>query len=63
MLAGVTDGRHFARLGIETTASTPMTLPDGFSFSTVHAADERVPADALEFGTTAIYKLLQRYAG
>jgi len=63
MLSGVTDGRHFARLGIENYGFTPMTLPDGFTFSTVHAADERVPANALEFGTRAIYRLLERYAG
>jgi acetylornithine deacetylase/succinyl-diaminopimelate desuccinylase-like protein len=63
MLAGVTDGRHLARLGIENYGFTPMLLPDGFTFSTVHAADERVPADALEFGTRAVYKLLERYNG
>jgi len=61
MLAGVTDGRHFARLGIENYGFTPMSLPDGFSFASVHAADERVPARALDFGVTAIYKLLFRY--
>jgi acetylornithine deacetylase/succinyl-diaminopimelate desuccinylase-like protein len=63
MLAGVTDGRHLARLGIENYGFTPMQLPDGFSFSTIHAADERVPAEALEFGTRAVYKLLERYSG
>ena len=60
---GVTDGRHFARLGIENYGFSPMTLPEGFTFSTVHAADERVPAEALEFGTSAIYRLLERYGG
>jgi acetylornithine deacetylase/succinyl-diaminopimelate desuccinylase-like protein len=63
MLTGVTDGRHFARLGIENYGFTPMILPDGFSFSTVHAADERVPAAAIEFGTDTVYKLLERYKG
>lgn len=63
MLAGVTDGRHFANLGIENYGFTPMLLPDGFSFSTVHAADERVPAGAIEFGTRAVCKLLERYSG
>ena len=60
-LAGVTDGRHLARLGIENYGFTPMLLPEGFTFSTVHAADERVPAAAMEFGTRAVYKLLERY--
>ncbi|MEO8289104.1 MAG: M20/M25/M40 family metallo-hydrolase [Chloroflexota bacterium] len=61
MLTGVTDGRHFAHLGIENYGFTPMLLPDGFTFSTVHAADERVPAEAMEFGTQAVYNLLKRY--
>jgi acetylornithine deacetylase/succinyl-diaminopimelate desuccinylase-like protein len=63
LLTGVTDGRHFAQLGIENYGFTPMLLPEDFTFSTVHAADERVPASAIEFGTEAIYKLLQRYSG
>jgi acetylornithine deacetylase/succinyl-diaminopimelate desuccinylase-like protein len=62
LLAGVTDGRLLARLGIQTYGFTPMNVPAGFNFwSTVHNADERVPADAIEFGTEAIYRALYRY--
>jgi acetylornithine deacetylase/succinyl-diaminopimelate desuccinylase-like protein len=62
LLAAVTDGRHFARLGIQTYGFTPMTLPAGFDFKqVVHAADERIPVEALDFGTNAIYKALQRF--
>ena len=50
----MTDGRFFARLGIQTYGFLPMKLPAGFDFwSTVHGADERVPVDAVEFGADA----------
>jgi acetylornithine deacetylase/succinyl-diaminopimelate desuccinylase-like protein len=61
LMAGVTDARFFAQLGIQTYGFTPMNLPPGFNFwSTVHGADERVPAKALEFGTKAIHRAMQR---
>lgn len=65
MLApGVTDGRFFSRLGIQTYGFMPMKLPPGFDFSkTVHAADERIPVEALDFGAAAIYRVLQRFGG
>ncbi|MFQ5426923.1 MAG: M20/M25/M40 family metallo-hydrolase, partial [Gaiellales bacterium] len=62
LLPGATDGRHFARLGIQTYGFLPMRLPSEFRFmKLVHAADERVPVDALEFGTAAICKVLRRF--
>ena len=63
LLVGVTDARHFAPLGIQTYGFLPMRLPPGFSFqSLIHSADERVPADAIEFGTDAIHRVLERLA-
>ena len=57
-----TDGRHFARLGIQTYGWMPMNLPADFDFlKTIHAANERVPVSALEFGSEAIFRLLQRF--
>jgi acetylornithine deacetylase/succinyl-diaminopimelate desuccinylase-like protein len=57
---GVTDGRFFSRLGIQTYGFIPMRLPPDFEFlRLVHAADERIPAEALEFGTEAIYRALR----
>jgi acetylornithine deacetylase/succinyl-diaminopimelate desuccinylase-like protein len=62
LLSGVTDGRFFSRLGIQTYGFLPMTLPEDFDFSkTIHAADERIPAEALDFGARAIYQALQRH--
>jgi acetylornithine deacetylase/succinyl-diaminopimelate desuccinylase-like protein len=64
LMAGVTDARLFARLGIQTYGFTPMNLPPGFDFwSTVHNADERVPASAIDFGTEAIHRAIQRFGG
>lgn len=62
LLSGVTDGRFFAQIGIQTYGYLPMTLPEDFNFSQIiHAADERVPAAAIEFGAQAIYKALQKF--
>lgn len=62
LLSGVTDAAHFAKLSIQGYGFTPMNLPEGFNFSaTIHAADERIPVGAVEFGTEAIYKLLGRF--
>ena len=57
LVSGGTDGRHFAKLGINTYGFTPVTLPPGFdAWATIHDADERIPADALDFGTEAIFR-------
>jgi acetylornithine deacetylase/succinyl-diaminopimelate desuccinylase-like protein len=62
LMPGATDGRFFARLGIQTYGFLPMRLPEGMNFSRlVHAADERIPADAVEFGTRAILEALRRF--
>jgi acetylornithine deacetylase/succinyl-diaminopimelate desuccinylase-like protein len=62
LMAGVTDARHFARLGIQTYGFTPMKIPPGLDvFKLVHGPDERVPVEALSFGSEAIYKLMERF--
>ncbi|WP_420627413.1 M20/M25/M40 family metallo-hydrolase [Candidatus Leptofilum sp.] len=62
VLPAVTDARHFARLGIQTYGFLPMQLPSDFNFTaTIHAADERIPAAALDFGTAAIFELLTSF--
>jgi acetylornithine deacetylase/succinyl-diaminopimelate desuccinylase-like protein len=61
--AGVTDARFFARLGIQNYGFLPLRLPGDFRFANlVHAADERVPADAIEFGAEAVFRALRRLA-
>jgi acetylornithine deacetylase/succinyl-diaminopimelate desuccinylase-like protein len=62
LLSPVTDGRFFSQLGIQTYGFLPMQLPDDFNFTdTIHAANERIPVAALDFGTNAIYMALQRF--
>jgi acetylornithine deacetylase/succinyl-diaminopimelate desuccinylase-like protein len=61
-MPGVTDGRFFSMLGIQTYGFTPMNLPPSLELlQKAHAADERIPVEALAFGANAIYKALQRY--
>jgi acetylornithine deacetylase/succinyl-diaminopimelate desuccinylase-like protein len=61
---GVTDGRFLSRAGIQTYGFLPLRLPDDFDpLPLVHAADERVPAEALRFGAEAIYLAIERYGG
>jgi acetylornithine deacetylase/succinyl-diaminopimelate desuccinylase-like protein len=62
LLPGITDARIFARLGIQTYGFLPMQLPSELRFlGLLHAADERLPADAVEFGTDAICTVIERY--
>ncbi|MFL7810024.1 MAG: peptidase M20, partial [Anaerolineae bacterium] len=64
LVPGVTDGRVFARLGIQTYGFTPVQLPEDLSFAqTIHGADERIPVEGVDFGADAIYALLQRFGG
>ena len=63
-MPGVTDARFFARLGIQTYGFLPMKLPPGFDFwSGVHGADERIPADAVDFGADAVHQALAALRG
>ena len=62
LASGITDARFFSRLGIQTYGFTPLQLPDDFSFvGTIHAANERVPVKAIDFGVRAIYSALQKF--
>ncbi len=62
MLGAVTDGYFFAQLGIQPYGFLPMQLPPGWSVPALaHAADERIPIEAMDFGTNAIFEVLRRY--
>jgi acetylornithine deacetylase/succinyl-diaminopimelate desuccinylase-like protein len=63
LLPGVTDGRFFARLGIQTYGFLPMQLPADLRFmALIHAEDERLPAASVEFGTRALERVLERFS-
>ena len=60
--AGVTDARHLARAGVQSYGFLPLRLPDDFELTPlIHNADERVPADALQFGVEAIARVIEGY--
>jgi acetylornithine deacetylase/succinyl-diaminopimelate desuccinylase-like protein len=60
MLSGGTDAKHFARLGIRCFGFAPLKLPPDLDFAALfHGVDERVPVDALKFGTHVLEHFLQ----
>jgi acetylornithine deacetylase/succinyl-diaminopimelate desuccinylase-like protein len=62
LMPASTDGRNFSRLGIQSYGFTPMTLPKRMAFARlIHAADERIPVAAVEFGTRCIGHVLERF--
>ena len=59
MLSGGTDAKHFARLGIRCFGFAPLQLPPDLDFAALfHGVDERVPVDALTFGTRVLEHFL-----
>ena len=59
MLSGGTDAKAFARLGIRCFGFTPLRLPPDLDFTSLfHGVDERVPVDALRFGTEVLAHFL-----
>ncbi|MGA9874612.1 MAG: M20/M25/M40 family metallo-hydrolase [Solirubrobacteraceae bacterium] len=62
LLPGITDGRFFSRLGIQTYGFLPMQLPAELPFMRlIHAENERLPAAAIEFGTAAVGRVIERF--
>jgi acetylornithine deacetylase/succinyl-diaminopimelate desuccinylase-like protein len=54
-LSGGTDAKSFSRLGIRCFGFAPLRLPAELDFSGMfHGIDERVPVDALRFGTAVL---------
>ncbi|MBR8742071.1 M20/M25/M40 family metallo-hydrolase [Nocardiopsis sp. MG754419] len=54
-LAGGTDAKVFARLGIDCYGFSPMRLPEGLDYpGLLHAVDERVPLEGLRFGVRVL---------
>jgi acetylornithine deacetylase/succinyl-diaminopimelate desuccinylase-like protein len=60
--AGVTDARHLTRAGVQTYGYLPVQLPEDFEpLPLVHSANERIPADSLQFGLDALARVIDRY--
>jgi acetylornithine deacetylase/succinyl-diaminopimelate desuccinylase-like protein len=59
MLSGGTDAKAFERLGIRCFGFAPLRLPPDLDFAALfHGIDERVPVDALKFGTEVLAHFL-----
>ena len=59
MLSGGTDAKAFSRLGIRCFGFSPLRLPPELDFASLfHGVDERVPIDALRFGTNVLAHFL-----
>ncbi len=59
MLSGATDAKAFVRLGIRCFGFAPLRLPPELDFASLfHGVDERVPVEALEFGTQVLEHFL-----
>ncbi|MDR1633670.1 MAG: M20/M25/M40 family metallo-hydrolase [Bifidobacteriaceae bacterium] len=59
MLAGGTDGKALARLGIASYGFVPLRLPAGFDFTAMfHGVDERVPVESLRWGAGVLADFL-----
>jgi acetylornithine deacetylase/succinyl-diaminopimelate desuccinylase-like protein len=58
-LSGGTDAKSFSRLGIRCFGFSPLRLPPDLDFAGMfHGVDERVPLDALDFGTRVLDRFL-----
>src|SRR5262245_12579808 len=58
-LSGGTDAKSFSKLGIRCFGFVPLQLPQDLDFSGMfHGVDERVPVEALRFGTRVLDQFL-----
>ena len=59
MLSAGTDAKSFQQLGIRHFGFSPLKLPPELDFTALfHGVDERVPVEALTFGTRVLLRLL-----
>jgi acetylornithine deacetylase/succinyl-diaminopimelate desuccinylase-like protein len=60
MMPGGTDAKSFATLGMLCFGFAPLRLPPDLDFASLfHGIDERVPVDALKFGTRVLDEFLR----
>ena len=60
LMSGGTDNKALSELGIRGYGFAPLQLPGDLDFPAMfHGVDERVPIDALHFGTRVLDRLLR----
>ncbi|MFP4628498.1 MAG: M20/M25/M40 family metallo-hydrolase [Halobacteriales archaeon] len=63
VMFGATDGRHLARVDVQSYGFLPMRLGDLPFLELAHSGDERIPVDTLEWGTQRLVEAVDRYDG
>lgn len=59
LMSGGTDGKYWADLGMQVFGFAPLQLPPDLDFTSLfHGVDERVPVEALRFGTRVFDRFL-----
>ncbi len=61
LMSGGTDAKHFTKLGLRSYGFVPLRLPEDLDFTALfHGVDERVPVDALHFGSRVLDRFLDQ---
>lgn len=63
VMSGATDGRHLAKVDVQSYGFLPMQLGDLPFLDLVHSGDERIPVETLEWGTQRICEAVTDYNG
>ncbi len=59
LMGAGTDAKHFRKLGMQSYGFAPLRLPPDLDFGSLfHGVDERVPVEALQFGTRVFDRFL-----
>lgn len=62
MIPAGTDAKNLSKLGMACYGFAPLLLPHELDFASLfHGVDERVPLEALAFGSRVLYRLLTAY--
>jgi len=61
VMFGGTDGRHLAKIGVQSYGYTPMQVGDIPFLDLAHSSDERIPAETVEWGTDRVVDAIRGY--
>lgn len=62
VLFGASDARHLTKVDVQSYGFLPMDIPKDIEFlELIHSANERIPIEAVEFGTNQLVKAIKRY--
>jgi acetylornithine deacetylase/succinyl-diaminopimelate desuccinylase-like protein len=62
VLFGASDARHLTKVDVQSYGFLPMNIPEDIEFlELIHSANERIPVNAVEFGTNQLVKAIKKY--